>query len=166
MILDEVADKIENKEISFEGGTSPEIREKKLIEVTSEYQKKYRKELQTELIEINLKDKLSLVNLDYIRNFLYNSYIKYDKQIFSNEMSKNMIILGHNTIMIYEATRMLKKCYDEKSYYLFENYKDIEVFLAKSKESMDLESYRQKKKGMSIYAWIQWIFHFFIIFSS
>jgi hypothetical protein len=112
VILDEVADKIENKEISFEGGTSPEIREKKLIEVTSEYQKKYRKELQTELIEINLKDKLSLVNLDYIRNFLYSSYIKYDKQIFSNEMSKNMIILGHNTIMIYEATRMLKKCYD------------------------------------------------------
>jgi hypothetical protein len=36
------------------------------------------------------------------------------------------------------------------------------VFLAKSKESMDLESYRQKKKGMSIYAWIQWIFSFFL----
>jgi hypothetical protein len=78
--------------------------------------------------------------------------VKYDKQIFSNEISKNMILLGHYTIMIYEATRMLKKCYDEKSYYLFENYKDIETFLGRSKESIDLESYRQKKRGMSIYA--------------
>lgn len=43
LILDEVAEKIESKEISFEGGTNPEIREKKLIEVTTEYQKKYRK---------------------------------------------------------------------------------------------------------------------------
>jgi hypothetical protein len=54
--------------------------------------------------------------------------------------------------MIYQATRMLKKCYDEKSYYLFENYKDIESFLGRSKDSMDLESYRQKKRGMTIYA--------------
>lgn len=47
VILDEVAEKIDGKEISFEGGTNPEIREKKLVEVTSEYQKKYRKELQS-----------------------------------------------------------------------------------------------------------------------
>lgn len=62
--------------------------------------------------------------------------------------------MGHNIIMIYEATRLLKKCYDEKHYYLLENYKDIETFLAKSKEAMDAESYRQKKKGMSIYSWV------------
>ena len=78
-----------------------------------------------------------MVNLDFIRNFLYNLYVKYDKQVFSNEISKNMILLGHYAIMIYETTRMLKKCYDEKSYYLFENYKDIETFLGRSKESMD-----------------------------
>jgi len=53
-----------------------------------------------------------LVNLDYMRNFLYNQYLKYDKQIYSNEMSKNLIMLGLNVIMIYEATRVLKKCYD------------------------------------------------------
>jgi len=46
---------------------------------------------------------------------------------------------------------MLKKCYDEKNYYPLENYKDIEIFLGKSKDLMDQESYRQKKKGMSIY---------------
>ncbi len=29
-----------------------------------------------------------------------------------------MLQMGHNIIMIYEATRLLKKCYDEKNYYL------------------------------------------------
>lgn len=89
--------------------------------------------MQSELIEINLKDKYAHLTIDYVKNFLYNQYLKYDKQIFSNETSKSMLIMGHNIIMIYEATRLLKKCYDEKHYYLLENYKDIETFLAKSK---------------------------------
>jgi hypothetical protein len=60
-------------------------------------------------------------------------------------------MLGHYVMMVYDTTRLLKKCYDEKNYYLLENYKDIELFLAKNKDAMDLDSYRQKRKGMSIY---------------
>ena len=83
VLLDEVAQKIETKSIIFEGGSSPELREKKLVEVTTEYQKKYRKELQSELIEVNRKEKLSLLNLDYLKDFLYNEYLKYDKLMSS-----------------------------------------------------------------------------------
>lgn len=50
--------------------------------------------------------------MDYAKNFLYTQYLKYDKQIFSSEITKNLLLLGHNVIMIYEATRLLKKCYD------------------------------------------------------
>ena len=47
-----------------------------------------------------------------MKNFLYNQYLKYDKLIFSNEFNKNLLWIVHNIMMIYETTRMLKKCYD------------------------------------------------------
>lgn len=56
-------------------------------------------------------------------------------------------------MMIYDVTRLLKRCYDEENYVMLENYKEIEYFLSKNKDSMDVESYKQKRKGMSIYAW-------------
>lgn len=113
LILDEVAEKIESKEIIFEGGNNVEVRERKLIEVTSEYQKKYRRYLQSELIEINRKERLSLIDIDYVKNFLYTMFLQYDKNMSSNsENSKQILYICHNIIMIYEATRLLKKCYD------------------------------------------------------
>ena len=48
--------------------------------------------------------------------------------------------------MVYEATRSLKKCYDERDYKQFEAYKDIETLLNMKKEEMDLPSYWWHKK--------------------
>ena len=42
--------------------------------------------------------------------------------------------MGHYIIMIYEATKSLKKCYDDRDYKQFETYKDIETLLNMKKE--------------------------------
>ncbi len=42
-------------------------------------------------------------------------------------------MLGHCIIMICDATKLLKKCYDEGNYSIFLTYKDIEIFLNLSK---------------------------------
>jgi hypothetical protein len=57
------------------------------------------------------------LNLDYMKNYLYNQYLKYDKMLFV-EFSKSLVFLGHNIMMIYEATRLIRKCYQERNYYL------------------------------------------------
>lgn len=48
--------------------------------------------------------------------------------------------------MIYEATRSLKKCHDDRNYKPFEAYKDVETLLNMKKEEMDLPSYWWYKK--------------------
>lgn len=57
-------------------------------------------------------------------------------------------MLGHYIIMIYEATKFLKKCYDEQDYKPFEAYKDLEDLLNMKKEEIDLPSYWRYKKNL------------------
>lgn len=64
--------------------------------------------------------------------------------------------MGHYIIMVYEATRSLKKCYDERDYKQFEAYKDIETLLNMKKEEMDLPSYWwHKKKYVTGKKWLE-----------
>lgn len=98
-------------------------------------------------------DKFSLIDLEYVKKFLYDQYLQYDKKLISNnEISKSILFFGHNIMMIYDVTHLLDRCYADKNYSVFENYKDIEIFLSKSKETIDMEGYQQKRKGMAIYA--------------
>ena len=71
-----------------------------------------------------------------------------DKEIMK-EKDKNLIIFGHSIVMIYDCTHLLKKCCDEKSYRNFGVYKELEQFLNKNKESMDMSSYMLFRKKIS-----------------
>lgn len=65
-------------------------------------------------------EKYSLIDLDYLKKFLYDQYLRYDKNLVSNsEISKFVLYFGHNIMMIYDATRLIEKCYIEKNYSFF-----------------------------------------------
>lgn len=60
-------------------------------------------------------------------------------------------MLGHCIIMICDSTKLLIRCYEERKYSHFLNYKDIETFLNLSKDQIDLNSYLSYRKKMVMY---------------
>jgi hypothetical protein len=63
-----------------------------------------------------------------------------------------MLELGHLTVLMYDSTRLLKKCQDESNFTRFINYKDIENMLGWTKDKFNLSSYVNFKKRMIINA--------------
>lgn len=60
-------------------------------------------------------------------------------------------MLGHCIILMCEAVKLLKRCYEDQNYRAFLAYKDIEGFLSLSKEQIDLNSYVNYRKKMLMY---------------
>lgn len=60
-------------------------------------------------------------------------------------------MLGHYIILMCEAVKLLKRCFEEQNYRSFLAYKEIEGFLALSKEQIDLNSYVNYRKKMLMY---------------
>ena len=83
-----------------------------------------------------------------MKAFVYSIYEKFDTEIYK-EKSKSLLPLGHSIIMIYDCTHLLKCCHDEKSYKSFGTYKELEQFLNKNKETMDMHSYMLLRKKIS-----------------
>lgn len=79
-------------------------------------------------------------------NFVQTSYQKIDAEISSGADS---LLFGHYIVMILDCTNMLKKCYDERNYKIFSHFKELETFLNKKKDSMDLQSYKLIRKKIS-----------------
>ncbi len=108
------------------------MREKKLREVRDEYSKKYRSELETYIQgEEHYGD--SVLELDYMINFCYNVFQKYDGMIVRDSPT-TLLMLGHSLLLIYHTTKLIKDCYDSRNYAVFSNYKEIENFLGLKKE--------------------------------
>lgn len=144
-LLGEINDKLERKEVVYEGENAS-LREQKLREVRNEYEKKYRAELSNYIrSQVNFGEQP--YTLEYVKNYCYNLWQKYDSQI-SKENNKSLIMIGHCIIMMCDTVKILKKCYEEASYAIFLNYRDIEVFLSLTKEQIDLNSYYNYRKKM------------------
>lgn len=88
----------------------------------------------------------SEVSLQYLLSFVQSSYQKIDAEISSGVDS---LLLGHYIVMILDCTGMLRRCYDERSYKPFSHFKELETFLNKRKESMDLQSYKLMRKKIT-----------------
>ena len=58
--------------------------------------------------------------------------------------------MGHLIVLLYDATRVLRKCQQEQGFSRFQNYKDIESMLTWEKDKFDQESYVAHKKRMII----------------
>jgi mevalonate pyrophosphate decarboxylase len=75
-LLAEINIKLEKKEIIYEGDNAS-LREQKLKEVRNEYEKKYKMELDSYIRSQNNFGEQSYT-LEYIKNYCYNLYQKYD----------------------------------------------------------------------------------------
>jgi hypothetical protein len=75
--------------------------------------------------------------------------MKVDGEISAGSETSSWIFLGHYIVMILDCTNMLKKCYDERSYKIFSNFKELETFLNKNRDVMDLQSYKVLRKKIS-----------------
>lgn len=108
--------------------------------MTNEYTKKYNQEL-TELSNVDL-------NYSSILSYIQAFYTKIDNEI-NNGQDTSWIFLGHYIVMIVDCTNLLKKCYDERNYRVFSTFKELEAFLNKNRDAMDLQSYKVLRKKIS-----------------
>ena len=68
--------------------------------------------MQPIIIQINLKDR-GVNTLESLKSFIYNLYLYYDKVVYDEQSTnKNVVALAHHALMIYETTRLVKKCFD------------------------------------------------------
>jgi hypothetical protein len=148
-LLGEIKVKLEKKEIIYEGDNAS-LREQKLKEVRNEYEKKYRSELDNYITEQHTFGEHGYT-LDYIKNYCYNLYQKYDSLI-SKEQNRSLLMLGHCIILMSEAIKVLKRCHEEQNYRAFLSFKELEAFLSLPKEQIDLNSYVNYRKKMLMYA--------------
>ena len=75
-------------------------------------------------------------------------YDKIDGEI-SIGHSPGWLPLGHYMIMIVEGTHLLKRCFEERNYRNLSANKELEQFLNKNKDSLDLHSYKLLRKKIS-----------------
>lgn len=83
-----------------------------------------------------------------ISGYVQAFYAKVDSEI-SNGQDTSWIFLGHYIVMIVDCTNLLKKCYEERNYRVFSNFKELEIFLNKNRDTMDLQSYKLLRKKIS-----------------
>lgn len=85
----------------------------------SEYERKYTIELKP-LLGTGFR----YISLQDMRNFYLMMYRRYDELILKDS---NMILLelGHYCIILYDATRVLKKCQEDRSFTRFLTYKEV-----------------------------------------
>lgn len=88
------------------------------------------------------------LNLPTITSYVQSFYQKADNEVANNQDS-SWVYLGHYIVMIVDTTNMLKKCYEEKSYRVFSHLKELEAFLNKNRDAMDLQSYKLIRKKIS-----------------
>lgn len=87
----------------------------------SEYDKKYKKEL-SEYIRNQPIFGENKFSLDFMHDFCYTLYLKYD-ELIAKDHKKTSLALGHSIIMICDSTKLLKKCFQDQDYSPFVNYK-------------------------------------------
>lgn len=109
VILKTIMKSIENKKVIYEGENAAS-REKKLQEVTSEYEKKYTRELDLQISKLKIEDS-SISNYPYMYNYFYSIFQMVDAQIMKESFNPQTLLLGHSIIMICESTKLLKKCF-------------------------------------------------------
>lgn len=80
--------------------------------------------------------------------YVQNYYMKIDGEVAMGHDS-SWVFLGHYVIMILDCTNMLKKCGEDRSYKPFSNFKDLELFLSKNRDDLDLQSYKILRKKIS-----------------
>lgn len=108
--------------------------------MTNEYTKKYTHELG----EYPMADMSIGLLFGYAKNF----YDKVDVEVTVGK-DDSWLALGHYIVMIVESTHLLKKCHDERNYRPFNSYKELEQFLNRSKDTMDMHSYKLFRKKIS-----------------
>lgn len=129
-------------------GDNVSAREKKLEEVTSEYIKKYTKELSLDIAKIRLEESI-IINYEKISNYFVSVYQMIDQLVEKDTNNTPLLQLAHSIVVICEGTRTLKKCYEDRNYRRIEKFKEIEEFLAMGKSALSMTSYQwHRKKAM------------------
>lgn len=145
-ILKRLMVEIDEKRVDYTGENSA-AREKKLEEVTSEYIKKYTRELDLDLGKIKLEESV-VMNYDKICNYFMSIHQMLDQQV-DRSSPKSMLQLASSMVMICDSTRTLHRCYQLRDYSPVTQLKDVEDFLARPKGSADYSGYSSAKKKLS-----------------
>jgi hypothetical protein len=66
------------------------------------------------------------------------------------KQTHSLVEIGMFTIHLYEATRLLHRCYQEKNFARFTNFKDVEEALAMPKEKFTEQSYSSMRTRLII----------------
>jgi hypothetical protein len=69
-----------------------------------------------------------------------------DQLIQKDSTNRLLLQLGHSIVMICDHTKIMKSCYDDRSYKKIERLKEIEEFLTINKQHLDMPSYLWHKK--------------------
>lgn len=143
IVLEELNRKLNQGEIVFDGENSA-TKAQKLREVRNEYERKYVNEL-----KLYISSFITKPSLDDTKLFFFLRYRNYELAI-GEQGTQPLLELAHLVVLLYDSTRLLKKCEEEGNFNRFLNYKDIEGVLNWGKEKFDLPSYRTFKKRMII----------------
>lgn len=122
-ILKTLMREINEKKIIYEGENRM-AREKKLEEVTSEYIKKYSRELNLDLSKIRLEESL-IINYEKIYNYFISIYQMIDQLIQKDSVNKSLLQLAHSILVICDTTKTMKSCYEDGKYKRIEKLKEI-----------------------------------------
>jgi len=88
------------------------------------------------------------MSIPLILSQVQNFYFKIDNEI-AVDSDTSWTFLGHFIVMIIDCTSMLKECFEQRNYKSFSNFKELETFLNKNRDSMDLQSYKLLRKKIS-----------------
>lgn len=95
------------------------MKARKLRDVRNEYERKYVNELKNYISSF-----INKPSLEDIKLYFFLQYRKYDIVIQQPD-SQPHLELGHLVVLMYDGTRLLKKCQEEANFTRFLNYKDI-----------------------------------------
>ena len=90
--------------------------------MTSEYIKKYSKDLELDLAKVKLEESL-ILNYEKIYNYFMSVFQMIDQMIQKDNTNRSMLQLGHSIVMICDSTKILKNCYEESNYAPIEKLK-------------------------------------------
>lgn len=122
------------------GGENAAARERKLREVTGEYVKKYSYELELDLSRVRLEES-AVINYEKICNYFGSVQQLVDQLVEKDPRNPSLLQLGHSMVLVVHSSRVLRKCYEERSYLGVEGLREVEEFLGVKREELDHASY-------------------------
>ena len=109
-------------------------------EVTGEYVKKYSYELELDLSRVRLEES-AVINYEKICNYFGSVQQLVDQLVEKDPRNPSLLQLGHSMVLVVHSSRVLRKCYEERSYLGVEGLREVEEFLGVKREELDHASY-------------------------